>query len=440
MKRTFLFILLFAIAGSAFAQTESSVELQVSPRLSQLTTPNPASLNATVQSGEASKSDALPIRIYYWGSEDTVRQLFSAPNYFPIIGASFAPHYQPFGTQINSRMTQSTPNATSTRTSRQSYVFGQMLFGSAGVVFNEFRDVANNNVSSIPNTYRIDSIRINGFQIKTTDQLVTEDTFRLTITRVDSINQNIPGGRRTFSYPSTNKPVEKPILFTTSINSAVNLFPQLLSFLTFPVGTTVTGNSPLPFAAVIDFFAPEEDTFYLSSSFRPAPDPNPTPGSFRSRALSYPKGVWRRPFASNASSASNRWSVSDFVGAASDTVNTQFSLFAAPFVEAFVDLDPNATSIEKDVLGSDLTALAAYPNPVLRGDEVRLPFRTNVKSNVQLTVTNLLGATVYSQNIQNLVAGEHAVEVNTASFAPGVYVARMEASFGAAATSRFIVK
>ena len=435
MKKTFLFILLFIVTGSAFAQTGAS-EAEVGMALPVQSNIHPSMLSGRGLPGQSdTKTNTNQIRIYYWGSEDTVRNGFAqAPDYFPYQGATVSPYFQ--FAQVNTRMTASTPNANSSRSSAGSYIRGRILFHSMGVVFNSFRNVVDNNVSTIPNTYRIDSARVWGFQRKTSDFL-TEDTIRLTAYEIDSI---IVGGTQVFTFPSTNKPVQKPAIFTSELRSSVRLFEFVDVPRTFELGGTVTGNSPRPFSLVVEFFGPQEDTFFVGSAIKPGFEANQQPGFVYIVPLQNKKGVWRRPFAPNANANFNRWNVTDAPNSTTDTVGSGFWIWASPFIEAFVELDPTPTSIEKDILGSDLTALAAYPNPVLRGSDVLVPFRTNVKADVKLTVTNLLGATVYTQDIQNLVAGEHTVEVNTANFAPGVYVARMETSFGATATSRFMVK
>lgn len=429
MKKLSLLIIALVAFGQVFGQSADIQDPFTGSALHTSHLPSYMFSGRTPVQGSNKTNETL-INVFYWGSEDTVRNGFGvAPVFYPSNNS-----YVTIG-QINSNITAATPNANTGRSSAGSYINGRVnSVSSAGVLFNAFRDVITNNVSTIPLHYRVDSIILGGFQRKNSDFL-TEDTLNIIIAQVDSF----ASGGSTFMWPSTNKPAQKPVFANKTFANSARFFEFLDVPKGFYIGADINTSNARPFAALVEFRGPSVDTLYLGGSLYPRTDPNPQPGFIYFRTLTNKKGVYRRPFAPNASNGFNKWNITEAPNSTTDTVNSGFWIWSSPFVQAKITLDPTTTSVDQDLIGKNLTSLSAYPNPVLRGTDVNLAFETNVGGNVTMSISNLLGAEVYHQEISKLAAGQSTVEVNTAAFTPGVYVARVRTSFGAVATTKFIV-
>lgn len=77
-----------------------------------------------------------------------------------------------------------------------------------------------------------------------------------------------------------------------------------------------------------------------------------------------------------------------------------------------------------------------FPNPAV--DNATVSFELNGEASVNVTVTDLAGKVVYTNNLGN-VAGAQNVEINTASMANGVYMVNVEAN-GAVSTQKLVVR
>lgn len=77
-----------------------------------------------------------------------------------------------------------------------------------------------------------------------------------------------------------------------------------------------------------------------------------------------------------------------------------------------------------------------FPNPAVNNATVS--FELNGEAAVNVTVTDLAGQVVYTNNLGN-VAGAQNVEINTASMANGVYMVNVEAN-GAVSTQKLVVR
>lgn len=77
-----------------------------------------------------------------------------------------------------------------------------------------------------------------------------------------------------------------------------------------------------------------------------------------------------------------------------------------------------------------------FPNPAV--DNATVSFELNGEASVNVTVTDLAGKVVYTNNLGN-VAGANSVEINTASMANGVYMVNVEAN-GAVSTQKLVVR
>ncbi len=86
---------------------------------------------------------------------------------------------------------------------------------------------------------------------------------------------------------------------------------------------------------------------------------------------------------------------------------------------------------------SIVSAVKAYPNPA--NNEINIPFILNNNAVASVSVSNLLGQTVATQNLGNIVAGqETTARFSTSSLTPGVYFYTVEAN-GQRITNRFTV-
>ena len=77
-----------------------------------------------------------------------------------------------------------------------------------------------------------------------------------------------------------------------------------------------------------------------------------------------------------------------------------------------------------------------FPNPAV--NKTTVSFELNGEAAVNVTVTDLAGQVVYTNNLGN-VAGAQNVEINTASIANGVYMVNVEAN-GAVSTQKLVVR
>jgi hypothetical protein len=78
-----------------------------------------------------------------------------------------------------------------------------------------------------------------------------------------------------------------------------------------------------------------------------------------------------------------------------------------------------------------------YPNPAV--NEAKIAFELQNASDVMVTVTDLAGKVVYTNNLGNTAAGKHSVELNTAAFAGGIYTVNFAAD-NAVVTQKLVVK
>jgi hypothetical protein len=65
--------------------------------------------------------------------------------------------------------------------------------------------------------------------------------------------------------------------------------------------------------------------------------------------------------------------------------------------------------------------LSMYPNPAT--NEVTLVFNSGKKANVVINITDVSGATVYHENVGQVLGGSRVVPLT--SFTPGVYMVEL---------------
>ncbi|MDH4474129.1 MAG: T9SS type A sorting domain-containing protein [Fluviicola sp.] len=78
-----------------------------------------------------------------------------------------------------------------------------------------------------------------------------------------------------------------------------------------------------------------------------------------------------------------------------------------------------------------------FPNPAV--NEATVSFELTNTSDVTLTVTDLAGKVVYTNNLGNTTAGKHNVEINTAVLAGGIYAVNFSAN-NSVVTKKLVVK
>ena len=75
-----------------------------------------------------------------------------------------------------------------------------------------------------------------------------------------------------------------------------------------------------------------------------------------------------------------------------------------------------STSISENTI---VNAISIYPNPV--NDIATLSFTTTEKSKTAITIFNILGEVVYSNEIGSLSSGQHIMPISTSSISEGMY-------------------
>ena len=78
-----------------------------------------------------------------------------------------------------------------------------------------------------------------------------------------------------------------------------------------------------------------------------------------------------------------------------------------------------------------------FPNPAV--NEAKVSFELTNTSDVTVTVTDLAGKVVYTNNLGNTTAGKHSIEINTAALAGGIYTVNFNAN-NAIVTKKLVVK
>ena len=69
-----------------------------------------------------------------------------------------------------------------------------------------------------------------------------------------------------------------------------------------------------------------------------------------------------------------------------------------------------------------------YPNPA--ADFSNVSFELESSSEVQITLTDLRGKTVYTSGLSSLNAGSHTVKINTEVLTSGVYILNFKSNKG----------
>jgi len=78
--------------------------------------------------------------------------------------------------------------------------------------------------------------------------------------------------------------------------------------------------------------------------------------------------------------------------------------------------DLSSTSISENTI---VNAISIYPNPV--NDIATLSFTTTEKSKTAITIFNILGEVVYSNEIGSLASGQHIMPISTSGITEGMY-------------------
>jgi hypothetical protein len=78
---------------------------------------------------------------------------------------------------------------------------------------------------------------------------------------------------------------------------------------------------------------------------------------------------------------------------------------------------------------------ALYPNPANTATTLEIELLN--EANISVQVVDVTGQAVYTNALNSLSAGKHAIQINTGSFAQGVYFVNI--NNGAAVTSKKLV-
>lgn len=82
-------------------------------------------------------------------------------------------------------------------------------------------------------------------------------------------------------------------------------------------------------------------------------------------------------------------------------------------------------------------AVSVFPNPAV--NEAKVAFELQNASDVVVTVSDLAGKVVYTNNLGNTAAGKHSIDLNTAAFAGGIYTVNFSAD-NTVVTEKLVVK
>ena len=88
------------------------------------------------------------------------------------------------------------------------------------------------------------------------------------------------------------------------------------------------------------------------------------------------------------------------------------------------------------IADNTLSGMHLYPNPA--SDVVNVIFSSQETANAQLTIFNLMGQQVYSENIA-IAEGDNVVRINTSNFQAGVYMVNIKSNQGTT-TQKLIVR
>ena len=99
------------------------------------------------------------------------------------------------------------------------------------------------------------------------------------------------------------------------------------------------------------------------------------------------------------------------------------------------DIEVNSTLLSVEDLNEETFTLSVYPNPT--SDFAKISFNATENSSVVINITNTLGQTVYTNNLQN-INGSQNFKINTTSFEAGLYLVNVSVN-GVSNTKRITV-
>lgn len=279
--------------------------------------------------------------------------------------------------------------------------------------------------------YRYAKTFLAGFGIDVTPYLTTadNDTFNVIMPlSIDSIN------RAAFAYTGTpTRRIWKELL-TSSMRSDISAVPE--TEFTFAVNGGAF-NVPAGQAVCATYTFKSGDTWTKNVSHI---------DTFHrffakfggSRKIMPYKNKWNNPIRDRSHSSlmfsndSNFYYASAFIEAMNSV-----SFFYEYLDAGFVVSCPTCGLVTGINETSIITNASAFPIPA--NNELNIPFTVKEKSNVTISVSNLLGQVVATQNMSNVNAGQSNTAVfNTANLVNGVYIYTIEAN-GQRASSRFSV-
>lgn len=120
-----------------------------------------------------------------------------------------------------------------------------------------------------------------------------------------------------------------------------------------------------------------------------------------------------------------------------DNGTTGYGPYANLCIYPIVIIGPGTTTGLPGISQGGFTFRGATPNPASTATTVR--FALAAKADVTIEVTDMAGRGVSVTKKSNLAAGEHGVEINTASFAPGAYVCTIYTSAGDGIATQLVI-
>lgn len=277
----------------------------------------------------------------------------------------------------------------------------------------------------------------------------TAGTFPRTAFGYDTVRFNgIKYDKTTYTAKGTTKIVRDILLRNTDTSiSNIKVF-QVPVGLNVPASTSAAGNVVGITATFIsgDTYTPYVDTAFMGSA-RPS---NPFNfGLVRPRFFSEPAS-----FGSLSAPGYNRYYPGYYnVGfvkflpesASWDSLYIPSYAYTAPFTLELPDIDvlvscstcPTIQELSIEEKSLVIDEIKAYPNPA--NTELNVPFTLKVKAEAVVTISNMLGQVVATQNMGLVNAGQEVKAVfNTANLTSGIYMYTVEAN-GQRKSERFSV-
>jgi len=124
-------------------------------------------------------------------------------------------------------------------------------------------------------------------------------------------------------------------------------------------------------------------------------------------------------------------------GAWFDNGTTGYGPYANLCIYPIVIIGPGTTTGLAGISQGNFTFRGSAPNPA--SNSTRVQFALGKKADVTIEVTDMTGQEVNKVQQSNVSAGEHSIEINTSSLAPGTYVYTIYTSEGEGIASQLVI-